>query len=199
MLIFQKLKELQMRQLITASRIGLKSSLNWLVQVNGVIVSVILNDGPELQVESQSDLEKFYNENKGPVPLNEYFKNYNFSKVKALKDKTMSEILKSEEKRFIDIKLSSDTNIEDSKGIPEPMEVASNDFKEVGLEKNDNESKSSEIIWRLIMYRNKEASMIMEFEAEEDLASVYLKWKETNPSCIFKKQRIESNVYSIVL
>jgi len=190
-----------MKQLITASRLGLVTDLKWLVEEDGVIVAGILKGGEEVNVETREDLEFFYKENRSGTPLSEYFKDYKFSKKTKKSDKTHSQIMKQAAPNFVDVPLSKGIEPEEVQGIPEPMdaELEQKDDENTVSDEMMNAVETSEIFWRLIMRRNGEEIMVMEFEDEDDLHYRHGKWKEKYPSCDFKKQEVNAVIKTVSL
>ncbi len=188
-----------MKQMITASRIGLVTELKWIIEKDGMIVAGVLNGGEEVALETREDLESFYKENTSGVPLSEYFKEYKFSKKKEISDKTHSQIMKQAAPNFVDVPLSKGMEPEDVMGIPEPMDAAKVQEGDVDVESDEmaDATETNEIFWRLTMRRNGEEIMVMEFEDEDDLHYRHGKWKEKYPSCDFEKQKVRAVVKTV--
>jgi hypothetical protein len=186
-----------MKQMITASRLGLVTDLKWLVEEDGVIVAGVLKGGEEVNVETREDLEFFYKENTSGNPLSEYFKDYKFSKKKKMSDKTHSQIMKQKAPNFVDIPLSKEIEPEDVKGIPEPMGKEVEQKESSDANKVANAVETNEIFWRLVMRRDGEENMVMEFEDEDDLHYRHGKWKEKYPSCTFEKQEVKAIIKTV--
>ena len=188
-----------MKQMITASRLGLATELKWIVEEDGMIVAGVLYGGGEVDIETREDLESFYKKNTSGVPLSEYFKEYKFSKKTKESDKTHSQIMKQAAPSFIDVPLSKGIEPEEVQGIPEPIGVESEQKNEVDIVSGEmtNAVETNEVFWRLTMCRNGEEIMVMEFEDEDDLHYRHGKWKEKYPSCDFEKQEVKAVVKTV--
>jgi hypothetical protein len=188
-----------MKQMITASRLGLATELKWIIEEDGMIVAGVLNGGEEVALETREDLEYFYKENTSGVPLSEYFKEYKFSRKTKNSDKTHSQIMKQAAPNFVDVPLSKGIDPEEVQGIPEPVsEIKEQKDEEVSVsDEMTNAVETNEVFWRLTMRRGGEEIMTMEFEDEEDLHYRHGKWKEKYPSCNFEKQEVKAIVKTV--
>ncbi len=193
--------EKTMKQMITASRLGLVTELKWIVEEDGMIVAGVLNGGEEVALETREDLESFYKENTSGVPLSEYFKGYKFSRKTKKYDKTHSQIMKQAAPTFVDVPLSKGIEPEDVQGIPEPISETKEQKDEEILVSDEmaDAVETSEVFWRLTMRRDGEEIMVMEFEDEDDLHYRHGKWKEKYPSCDFEKQEVKAVVKTVSL
>ena len=188
-----------MKQMITASRLGLATELKWVIEENGMIVAGVLYGGEEVDIETREDLESFYKENTSGIPLSEYFKEYKFSKKTKKSDKTHSQIMKQAAPNFVDVPLSKGIEPEEVQGIPEPMSAKVEQQEDDVSDEMMNAVETNEVFWRLTMRRNGEEIMVMEFEDEDDLHYRHGKWKEKYPSCDFEKQEINAVVKTVSL
>lgn len=190
-----------MKQMITASRLGLATELKWIIEEDGIIVAGVLNGGEEVALETREDLESFYKENTSGVPLSEYFKEYRFSRKTKNSDKTHSQIMKQAAPNFVDVPLSKGIEPEEVQGIPEPInETKEQKDEEVSVsDEMAGAVETSEVFWRLTMRRDGEEIMVMEFEDEDDLHYRHGKWKEKYPSCDFEKQEVKAVVKTVSL